>query len=196
MATAGSAASWHTCSADASVAPAGNAASRLASAEQVCQDAALPAVAILPAVFGLVEKSFLTVDDGGEPRYRMLETIRAYCAGRLAEAGEEDQVRLAVATHFVQLAETADPMLRAAGQQTWMRRLTVEQDNIHASLRWAVECHDTALALRFGHALGWFWLLRGQRRESAAMAMEILQISGDDGAAQRDPGVVHARANC
>jgi len=172
------------------------AGATLASAEQVCQDAALPAVAILPAVFGLVEKSFLTVDDGGEPRYRMLETIRAYCAGRLAEAGEEDQVRLAVATHFVQLAETADPMLRAAGQQTWMRRLTVEQDNIHASLRWAVECHDTALALRFGHALGWFWLLRGQRRESAAMAMEILQISGDDGAAQRDPGVVHARANC
>jgi predicted ATPase/DNA-binding SARP family transcriptional activator len=173
--------------------PAGAA---LASAEQVCQDAALPAAAILPAIFGLVEKSFLTVDDSGEPRYRMLETIRAYCAERLAEAGEEDQVRLAVAMHFVRLAETADPMLRAAGQQTWMRRLTVEQDNIHASLRWAIERRDTALALRFGQALGWFWLLRGQRRESAAMAMEILAISGDADAAGLVPDVVHARATC
>jgi predicted ATPase/DNA-binding SARP family transcriptional activator len=172
------------------------AGATLASAEQVCEDAALPAAAILPAIFGLVEKSFLTVDDSGEPRYRMLETIRAYCAERLTEAGEEDQVRLAVATHFVRLAETADPMLRAAGQQTWMRRLTVEQDNIHASLRWAVERRDTALALRFGQALGWFWLLRGQRGESAAMAMEILEISEGGEAARRDPGAVYARGNC
>ena len=172
------------------------AGATLASAEQVCQDAALPAAAILPAIFGLVEKSFLTVDDSGEPRYRMLETIRAYCAERLAEAGEDDRVRRAVATHFLRLAETADPMLRAAGQQTWMRRLTVEQDNIHASLRWAVEHRDTALALRFGQALGWFWLLRGQRRESAAMAMEILEITEGGEAARRDPGVVYARGNC
>jgi predicted ATPase/DNA-binding SARP family transcriptional activator len=171
------------------------AGATLASAEQMCQDAGLPAAAILPAIFGLVEKSFLTVDDSGEPRYRMLETIQAYCAERLAEAGEEDQVRRAVAEHFVRLAETADPMLRAAGQQTWMRRLTVEQDNIHAGLRWAVEHRDSALALRFGQALGWFWLLRGQRGESAAMAMEILEVSGDQ-AAQRDPAIVHARAIC
>jgi tetratricopeptide (TPR) repeat protein len=104
-------------------------------------------------------------------------------------------VRRAAAEHFVRLAETADPMLRAAGQQTWMRRLTVEQDNIHAGLRWAVEHRDSALALRFGQALGWFWLLRGQRRESAAMAMEILEVTGDQ-AAQRDPAIVHARAIC
>jgi predicted ATPase len=169
------------------------AGATLASAEQVCQDAALPAAAVLPAVFGLVEKSFLTVDDSGEPRYRMLETIRAYCAERLAEAGEEDRVRRAVAAHFVRLAETADPMLRAAGQQTWMRRLTVEQDNIHGALRWAVERRDTALALRFGHALGWFWLLRGQRRESAALATEILEATADT---ERRPDVVHARAIC
>jgi tetratricopeptide (TPR) repeat protein len=126
----------------------------------------------------------------------MLETIRAYCAERLGEAGEEDRVRRAVATHFVRLAETADPMLRAAGQQTWMRRLVIEQDNIHASLRWAVAHRDITLALRFGEALGWFWLLRGQRRESAAMSMEILALSEDAGAAELGPGVVHARAVC
>ena len=84
----------------------------LTAAEQVCQDSTLPAETILPAIFGLVEKSFLIVTGDGEPRYRMLETIRAYCAERLAETGEEDRVRHAFATHFLRLAETADPLLR------------------------------------------------------------------------------------
>jgi predicted ATPase len=168
----------------------------LAAAEQVCQDGALPVGTILPALFGLVEKSFLTIHDSDEPRYRMLETIRAYCTERLAEAGEEDQVRLAFAAHFAGLAETADPQLRAAGQHTWMRRLTAEQDNMHAALRWAVERRQVALALRFGQALGWFWLLRGQRRESGVMAKEILAVSEPAAGATPDPGVVHARAVC
>jgi predicted ATPase/DNA-binding SARP family transcriptional activator len=180
----------------------------LTAAEQVCHDAALPAEAVLPAIFGLVEKSFLIVAGDGEPRYRMLETIRAYCAERLAEAGEEDQVRGAFAAQFLRLAETADPELRTARQDTWLRRLTAEQDNIHAALRWAIDRRETALALRFGQALAWFWLLRGQRREGGAMAAEILAISepggpadltgpaGRAGAADRGPDVVQARAIC
>ncbi len=167
----------------------------LTAAEQVCQDAARPAEAILPAVFGLVEKSFLTVAENGEPRYRMLETIRAYCAERLAAVGEEDRVRQAFAAYFLHLAETADPLLRGTGQQTWMRRLTADWDNIHAALRWAIDRRDAALALRFGQALGWFWLLRGQRRESGALAREILAIS-ESAVADRDVDVVHARAVC
>jgi predicted ATPase/DNA-binding SARP family transcriptional activator len=169
---------------------------RLPTAEQVCQDAALPVEAVLPAIFGLVEKSFLAVDEGAESRYWMLETIRAYCAERLADAGEEDRVRRAFAEYFVGLAETADPLLRGAQQHTWMRRLTAEQDNVHAALRWAVDRHDAALALRFGQALGWFWLLRGQRRESAAMAREILAVSEPAAGAGLGPEAVHARAVC
>jgi predicted ATPase/DNA-binding SARP family transcriptional activator len=171
----------------------------LTAAEQVCQDAALPASSVLPALFGLVEKSFLTVDSGGEPRYRMLETIRAYCLERLAEAGEEDAVRRAFAAAFVRLAETADPLLRTVEQGVWMRRLTEEQDNLHTALRWAIEHRDPVLALRFAASLGWFWLLRGQRRESADMSMDVLAMSGPADLAGLDTGgldVVQARAIC
>ena len=172
------------------------AGATLTAAEQVCQDGALPADAVLPAIFGLVEKSFLTVAEDDEPRYRMLETIRAYCSERLAEAGEEDQVRRAFAGYFLRLAETGDPMLRSAGQQTWMRRLTAEQDNMYAALRWAVERRDVELALRFGQSLSWFWLLRGQRREAGTMAGEILAVSAPAAGAERDIAAVHARAVC
>ena len=170
----------------------------LAAAEQVCQDTVLPARAVLPALFGLVEKSFLAVDEDGEPRYRMLETIRAYCSERLAEAGEEDPVRDAFTAYFLGLAETADPQLRGADQPIWLRRLTADQDNIYTALRWAIDRRDAGLALRFGLALGWFWLLRGQRRESGALAREILAISepARNAGADRDPGVTAARAAC
>jgi predicted ATPase/DNA-binding SARP family transcriptional activator len=172
------------------------AGATLAAAEQVCQDGALPADAVLPAIFGLVEKSFLTVAEDDEPRYRMLETIRAYCAERLAEAGEEAAVGRAFAGYFLRLAETGDPMLRSAGQQTWMRRLTAEQDNMHAALRWAIDRPDATLAARFGQALSWFWLLRGQRRESGALAREILMVSAPAPGAERDTAMVYARAVC
>ncbi len=175
------------------------AGATLSTAEQVCQDVALPATSVLPALFGLVEKSFLTVDGNGEPRYRMLETIRAYCLERLAGAGEEDAVRRAFALHFVQLAETADPLLRTAEQGVWMQRLTEEQDNLHTALRWAIDHRDPVLALRFAASLGWFWLLRGQRRESAAMSRDVLAMSEPAGLAGLDTDgldVVQARAIC
>ena len=175
------------------------AGATLTAAEQVCQDEALPAGAVLPALFGLVEKSFLTVDSGGEPRYRMLETIRAYCLEKLADAGEEDAVRRAFAVYFVQLTEVADPLLRTADQREWIQRLAEEQDNLYAGLRWAIDHRDRVLALRFGQALGWFWLLRGQRRESAAMSTEIIAISEPAelaGVATDGLDVVQARAIC
>ena len=157
----------------------------LTAAEQVCQDPALPPEAVLPGIFGLVEKSFLTVTEDGEPRYRMLETIRAYCAERLAEAGEQDQVRRCVRRAFPAAGRDggADAARRRAAHLD--APADAEQDNIHAALRWAVDRHDAALALRFGQALAWFWLLRGQRRESGAMARDILAISEPAGRVAR-----------
>jgi tetratricopeptide (TPR) repeat protein len=109
----------------------------------------------------------------------MLETVRAYGLERLAEAGEEHWVRGAFCAHFLDLAETAEPLLRTATQARWMRELAVEQDNINAAMRWAIEQREVRMALRFGRALGWFWMLRGQRQESVALAQGILRISDD-----------------
>ena len=44
----------------------------------------------------------------------MLETVRAYGLERLAEAGEDTAVRDAVARYYLDLVETADPLLRTA----------------------------------------------------------------------------------
>ncbi|RLP88737.1 BTAD domain-containing putative transcriptional regulator [Micromonospora sp. CV4] len=61
----------------------------LEAAERV---SGLPTSGFVEALHGLVDKSF--VEMAGS-RYRMLETVRAFCAERLAEAGEADQLRRA-----------------------------------------------------------------------------------------------------
>ncbi len=163
-----------------SVFPAG---ATLAAAERVCADAAplstgLSRAAVLPALSGLIGKSILaTVDSPGEPgpRYRMLETVRAYGLERLAEAGEDAQVRDAFAACYLDLAETADPMLRSAQQARYFRELAAEQDNVHAALRQAISRADTSSALRFVRALGYYWTQRG-RGEGETLAREVLAL--------------------
>ena len=157
----------------------------LAAAEQVCPGDPGTGLArgdVLPALSGLVAKSILSAGDGaGErgPRYRMLETVRAYGLERLAEAGEETVVRDAMAACYLDFAETADPLLRTAQQRTAHRALTAEQDNINAALRWAIARRDAATALRFVRALGFYWTQRG-RGEGDALAREVFAMEPPD----------------
>lgn len=174
-------------------------------AERICGGGSLPADDVLTALAGLVDKSFLTVDaaagappgggdgpggdgpggDGPGPRYRMLETVRAYGLEQLAQAGEERQLRAAMGRCFLELAETADPLLRGREQAHWIRVLIAEQENMYAALRWAVGQNDAGTALRLARALGWYWMVCGQRRESAMLAAEVLKITS--GRLEPDP---------
>jgi predicted ATPase len=129
----------------------------------------------------LVDKSLLhSVEpaDPVEPRYRVLETIREYGLARLARRDEVDVVRGRHARFFLQLAETADPFLRTSDQLRWLARLSAEQDNLSAAIRWAVESGDADLAARFGVALCWYWFLRDHPPESLDLLGRVLQVPG------------------
>jgi predicted ATPase len=167
----------------------------LAAAERVCAGEGLPAESVLAKLSGLVDKSILAVTeepDSAGPRYRMLETVRAYCLERLAAAGEARQVRDVFAAYYLNLAETADPMLRGAAQRRWLAELTAEQDNIYAALRWLIASRDTGSALLFVRALGWYWMLRGQSGEPVTLAREVLAL----GPGRGDMRLAEARVIC
>ena len=83
------------------------------SAEQVCALGGDQAE-VIDLIASLVDKSLVTATGEHEVRYQLLETVRAYAAERLAEAGEQDQVRAAHAGYFLALAERAEPELRGA----------------------------------------------------------------------------------
>lgn len=124
---------------------------------------------------GLVDKSLLT----GRGRYRMLDTIRAFCAERLDEAGERPRFSRAHAEYFLHLARTADPHLRRGEQLAWLETLHGEHANTTAALRWAVR-NDPELALRLVGALSGYWYLRGVRSEIVPLAGELLELIGTD----------------
>lgn len=149
------------------------------AAERVLTAADHPHHDVLDLLTALVDKSLLVLDRSGEPRYRLLETIKAYGLERLAEAGETDQVHRAHTGYFLDLAEAAEPHLRTADQLTWLERLDAEYENIHAALRGAIDAGDAATAVRFVGALGSYWNLRGKRVDGLALSNAAVSLPGE-----------------
>ena len=130
---------------------------------------------VLAGVVALVDKSLLIATEDG--RFRMLETIREYGLERLAGMpGEEERLRRAHAEYFLELAESAEPLLRSREQVAAFGRLAEEHDNLHAALRWAVQARESELASRLCAALGWYWWLCGNRAEGAEAASQVLAM--------------------
>ena len=138
----------------------------------------VPAANVPDALAALVDKSLLHVDEGPEPRYRMLETIREYGLERLAERGEVTEARKAHAAHFRHLAEKAEPYLRGPGQVHWLRTLTIERENLLAALDFARDTGDADTAVRLGAGLGLGWTIRGAHAEAADRLRLALDLPG------------------
>ena len=149
------------------------------AAEHVLAAGDGPADDALDLLASLTDKSLLILDRNGQPRYRMLETIKAYGRERLAQAGETELIRRAHAEHFLTLAEAAEPHLRTGEQLYWLGLLDADRDNMHAAVRGAIASGDASTAVRLVAALGWYWNLRANRSEGYELAMEALALTGD-----------------
>jgi predicted ATPase len=117
---------------------------------------------------------------GGEPRFRMLETIRQYAADQLAAGGEEPGVRRRHALAFLDLAEAAAPHLIAWDQKRWLDRLELDHDNLRAALTWSVGQGEANLAMQLGFAMWRFWQVRGHLIEAEDRFRRVLAVPGGD----------------
>jgi tetratricopeptide (TPR) repeat protein len=151
----------------------------LEDAEAVVADGDLVAPEdVLDVLAGLVDRSLVDATGTTTTRYRMLETIQAYAAERLAESGERDRVRAAHVARFVDLAETAEPHLRTAGQLPWLARLAAEHDNFAEALHTAAAAGDADAAVRLTAALVTYWIIHGAAAEAQAWLEETLAVPG------------------
>ena len=129
-----------------------------------------------PAVLRLVDCSLLIPPrDGrdGRSRYSMLETLRGYGAGRLAETGEQDQAAAALARYALAVAgEAAAGLQTRIGEREAARWLDAEDATMRQVLAWAMG-HDPEVALRLAIALGWWWFLRGRLAGQCPLLAEI-----------------------
>ncbi|HEX2315664.1 MAG TPA: tetratricopeptide repeat protein, partial [Thermomonospora sp.] len=152
--------------------PDGCAAS---AAEAVCADPGLPGPRVLDVVARLVDRS-LVVREG--ERFRLLESVAAYCAERLAEAGELAMVCARAMEYYLGLAERADAELRGPGQCHWLERLDAETVNLRRVLDTALQTADAEAALRLVNAMAWYWFLRGRLAEARRSLHAALALDG------------------
>ena len=125
-----------------------------------------------PVVLRLVDCSLLApprTGPDGRARYLMMDTLRAYGAGRLAEAGERPDAAAALARYALQVAgQCAAGMRASAGELAAARWLDAEDATVHQVLAWALQ-HDPASALRLAIALAPWWHLRGRMVAGSAL---------------------------
>jgi hypothetical protein len=124
-------------------------------------------------------------DAEGEPRFRMLETIREFARDQRLEP-EGIRLRDRHLAYFVALAERSEPQLRGPDQAAWIRRLAAEQADIRAALAWAQKAHRDESMLRLAAALKRrFWHDAGGLGEGLRWLEASLAVAADAPAALR-----------
>ena len=150
---------------------------------------------MLDLLTSLVNKSLITVESkpDQETRYTMLETIRQYASEKLWQAGEGELLPRRHLSYYVNLAERAEPNLRARDMVLWLDRLESEHENIRSALEWGLE-GDIEAELRLASALLWFWHIRGHKNEGVEWLERSLSIEAmDQDGLPRTPGRVMIR---
>jgi predicted ATPase/DNA-binding SARP family transcriptional activator len=162
----------------------------LEAAEEVCAGpGAVDPADVAGLLSRLVDRSLVAVAHGPDgPRYRLLESVAAYCGDRLAAAGEAETMRDRHGRYYTELAVRAEEQLYGHDQRRWLRRLDTETANLRSAMDHAVRQRDAERALRLACALTWYWFLRGRLTEARRSLRTALLAGG------RPPGALRARA--
>ena len=113
---------------------------------------------VLDALDVLVDRSLVTmlsIGDDREPRYRLLESPRAYALERLEAAGERTalQRRHAYAVAATFDAAYVDYFSGRAGADEWMQQRELDFDNARDAVHWARREGELEVELRVGATL-------------------------------------------
>jgi predicted ATPase len=154
----------------------------LDAAEAVCAADDDLGLDVLDGIAALVDQSLLRAEAGadGEPRFVMLETIAAFGREQLAASGEATAIGARHAHYYLAQAAQAEPLLEAPTRQPVLTRLTREQDNLRAGLRWALEQREVALGLQAVQGLLlWFVFVAPAEGRQWAEALLALPEAAD-----------------
>jgi len=126
----------------------------------------------------LARHSLIYLDPaGGGPRPRMLETIRAFAAERLAARPDATEVQRRHAGYYRALTGQAERPLRSADHRECLERLEAEEGNLAAAVRWYL-ANDTGPLPHMFSVLWIFWFLRDHLGEARSWVGQLLPSAG------------------
>jgi predicted ATPase/DNA-binding CsgD family transcriptional regulator len=158
------------------------------AAEAICRACGDEMQNVFEGVTSLLDKSLLhqeSTQRDEEPRLIMLETIREYGLECLAVSGEMELTRQAHANYYLVMAEEIELKPGDQQQTMWLEQLEREHNNLRAAMWWSLEQVETGqntedgmeMALRFGVALGSFWVIHGCWSEGRIFLEQALAAS-------------------
>ncbi len=127
---------------------------------------------VLESIASLIDQSLLTRESGpeGEPRYRMLETIREYGLERLEAAdvdrGEAEAARAAHARYLLAFARGLRPLANTQATRVPFARLAAEDANVRAALGWLDERGPEADFIGLVVSCWVYWYATGHVRDA------------------------------
>ena len=114
---------------------------------------------LMARLAALVDQSLVRrIERRGEPRFGMLETIRAFGLERLAAYGEASETRARHAQWFREMIASLDLYHANAGDEGWFGRILAEEDNLRQTLGWFADQGDHLAVNDLGGSLFKFWL--------------------------------------
>ncbi len=136
---------------------------------------------LVDGVASLVDNSLLQRGDGpGEPRYRMLETVREYALENLAASDEAETIRHRHAAYYLAFAERDAPHVFIGFDDARLDRLAAEHDNLRAAFDVLCRPGSADECLRLAAACGPFWHTRGHLREGIDRVNRVLALAGPE----------------
>ncbi len=160
----------------------------LEAAEAVCGLDDIDPFDMADIIGSLVDKSLVIAEQqGGDVRYRLLETIRQFGVERLVANHPDEAVDVsrAHARYFVALTEQTAPLLTGSRAGAGLARFDLEWGNIRRAIENAAEDPGGAsLVLRSAAALQRYWWIR-----HAGLDLRELVVAALDQATGADPGL-------
>jgi predicted ATPase/class 3 adenylate cyclase len=134
----------------------------------------------LDAVTSLLDKSLIRqeLSPSDEPRFRMLESIRAFALERLDKLEPGDETQRRHAEFYLAMADARSGQLFGGDQRAALDTFEREHDNLRAAIAFAIDSGDAGLAMRLLSATWRFWQMRGYLPEARDKAERILALPG------------------
>jgi predicted ATPase/DNA-binding CsgD family transcriptional regulator len=171
----------------------------LEMAEKICADKEIPASDVLDLLAALIDKSLVSMDGEmiGDARYRLLDTIGEYAAGRLAASGEQACVQAAHRDYMLALGEGIVAQAFLRGDPPWparvamYHRINTERPNFRAALSECLSRQDAEHGLRLCLALRSAWVAYGDVTEGIVWFDRFLALPAEVATDIRARGLVY-----
>ena len=136
----------------------------LAQASALAGDDSLDEWAVIDTLEALVDRSFVALEAGETPRYRLSQTTRAYAWLKLDEAGERAATQHRHAQAIAAAMDDANDAYWSTPDDPWLAAWAPEIDNVRAAHDWSAE-HEPGLGVRLAGAATVLFMLLGMAAE-------------------------------